>query len=81
VSGTANIDLISTGNPDHVGLETNVRRALDQARQQTADAATSVESYAPASSGSWAAPAPTTQDVALDRIAAAVAGILGTPIP
>ncbi len=39
------------------------------------------EAYTPALSGNWAGPLPTTQTEALDRIAAAVAGLLGGPIP
>jgi len=78
---TAQIDLVSTGNPDHVQLETAVRRALDQARRQTIDAATDAESYQAGSPTDWASPAPTTQDAALNRLAAAVSGLLGGPIP
>ena len=37
--------------------------------------------YTPGVSGNWASAAPTDVWVALDRLAAAVAGLLGTPVP
>jgi len=74
---TANIALVSTGRPEHTELEAAIRRALDQAHGQINDA----ESYAAAGGTVWAAPAPTTQDEAITRLAAAVAGLLGSPIP
>lgn len=37
--------------------------------------------YAPGAPGNWGAPAPLTMAAAMDRVAAAVAGLLGGPIP
>lgn len=37
--------------------------------------------YAPGAPGNWGAPAPQTMAAAMDRVAAAVAGLIGGPIP
>lgn len=56
------------------------QRALDTIAADLDAMETDVETYA-ATATDWAAPAPTTQDAALTRLAAAVAGLLGTPVP
>lgn len=39
------------------------------------------ETYTPATPGDWAGPPPATSAEAIDRLAAAVAGLLAAPVP
>lgn len=57
------------------------QRVLDKMATDLDTMETDVESYTPSTAGDWADPQPTTQDEALDRLAAAVAGLLTTPVP
>jgi hypothetical protein len=59
-------------------MEGKLRRALDGNADYAVDQA---EAYTPSNPADWADPQPTTQDEAHDRLAAAVAGLLGTPVP
>jgi len=74
---SANIVLSSTGNPDHVGLETNVRRALDQARGQM-DGLSAADIAYSATPADWVSPPPTNLQQAVTRLAAS-AGV--HPVP
>ena len=47
----------------------------------TNDAGYATDAYSPANPGQWAGPAPATEAGAIDRLAAAIATLLGTPIP
>lgn len=73
--------LTSSGRPELVGFESAVRDSLDQVQRNAQAGATDAETYAPAAPSNWAGAPPSTQDAALDRIAAAVRGLLGSPIP
>lgn len=64
-----------TANPK---IGTALQAALAAA---TAAASATTASYTPAAGADWADPDPTTVKTALDRLAAAVAGLLTTPIP
>jgi len=72
--------LTTSGRPEFQGLEGAIRDMGTQLHQNSEAAATEAESYA-ATPSSWASPAPTTQDEAITRIAAAVRTLLGSPIP
>ena len=58
--------------------EGKIARAMGAYADQ---AETLAEVYTPGDSTLWASPAPTTQDEALNRLAAAVAGLLAGTIP
>lgn len=83
VSGVGRYTLEVSGRPEFESLEGAVQRLLDQVH---ADARTNEAAAADASafggSGSvWASPTPTTTQDAITRLAAAVSGLLGGPIP
>lgn len=59
-------------------LQRDVTAALERTRAAAESAA---ESYEPADPSSWASPPPTTQDEALDRLAAQLAALGGVPVP
>jgi hypothetical protein len=65
-----------TGKPEYRRLEDNVMSALQQR-----DTSITAASAFTADSAMWASPAPTTVQEAITRIASAVSGLLGTPIP
>lgn len=72
--------LTTTGNPDHVALEANVRNALDQTHVQLG-ALTAADIAYEATTADWVAPAPTTVAEALRRLAAFAHAASGTPVP
>jgi hypothetical protein len=74
------VSLTRTGLPDHDKTLDAAQRGFDQMRQDVNALGTSSGVYA-ATASDWATPAPTTKDEAITRLAAAVAGLLGTPIP
>lgn len=89
VAGVSTADLASTANgkgASMVGVEdaggkytaTTVEAALAEVKTLADAARTSA--YTPGTAGDWAT-SPTTIQAAIDRIAAAVAGLLTTPIP
>jgi len=65
-----------TGKPEYRRLEDNVMSALQQR-----DTSITAASAFTADPTMWASPAPTTVQEAITRIASAVSGLLGTPIP
>lgn len=69
-----------TGRPEVAPVEDAAQRALDQLGLDMADIETEAGAYT-ATAADWASPAPTTKADALSRLATAVAGLLGTPIP
>lgn len=79
----SNAFTLERGASNIEALESNVQRALEGVRAHTGELATSAQAnaYTAGTSGNWTAPAPTTHAEAIDRLAAAVAGLLGTPIP
>ena len=69
-----------SGRPELAPLEDATQRVLEQMHLDGADAESDASSYT-ATAADWASPVPTTKADALDRIATALAGLLGTPIP
>jgi hypothetical protein len=74
------VSLTRTGLPDHDRALDVAQRGFDQMGKDINDLSASSGTYS-ATAANWATPAPTTKDEALTRLAAAVAGLLGTPIP
>jgi hypothetical protein len=70
--------LASSGRPELGVLERNMQRALDQVRTRTESLTD--DTYDAADATDWAT-APETLGAAVDRLAAAVAGLLGAPVP
>jgi hypothetical protein len=70
--------LASSGRPELGVLERNMQHALDQVRARTESLTD--DAYSAADATDWAT-APTTLGAAVDRLAAAVAGLLGAPVP
>lgn len=64
--------LVTTGDPAHTQLETNVRNALDQLNGNLGGMTALDVAYTPATAANWASPAPTTVADALDRLVAAM---------
>jgi hypothetical protein len=60
----------AAGSQYRVTTVNTIKAALDE-----------VMAYTPANGANWTDPDPTTVRSALDRLAAAVAGLLGGPIP
>lgn len=76
--------IVQSGNSSLAGNGTNdPRDAVVRALVEFAGSADQAAalSYTPGTPGDWAPTAPTTQGEALDRLATAVAGLLGGPIP
>lgn len=65
------------GSPVSAALQGDVERALVGVRADITAAST----YAPGDPASWASPAPTTLADALDRLAAYLATVGGSPVP
>ena len=74
------VSLTRTGMPDHDRALDVTQRGFDQMGRDIADMNAATSSYS-ATAADWAGMAPTTKDAAITRLAAAVAGLLGTPIP
>lgn len=74
------VSLTRTGLPDHDRALDVAQRGFDQMGKDINDMTASSAAYS-ATASDWAGTAPTTKDAAITRIAAAVAGLLGTPIP
>ena len=72
--------LTRTGNADLDRALDEALRGFDQTAKDVNALSTSGGAYN-ATASDWAGTAPTTKDAAITRIAAAVAGLLGTPIP
>jgi hypothetical protein len=67
-----------TGNPATRGLEDRVEQMAERLYgEATADA----DAYTPASASNWSGTPPSTQGEALQRMEAAIAGLLGGTIP
>jgi selenocysteine lyase/cysteine desulfurase len=75
--------LETTGRPELEPLERSAQRLFDQLHNdaRAGESATTAASAFSADGAVWASPAPTTTQEAITRLAAAVSGILGTPIP
>lgn len=69
-----------SGRPELAPVEDAVQRLFDQQGLDSADIESDAGGYS-ATASDWASPAPATKNDALTRLAAAVAGLLGTPIP
>jgi hypothetical protein len=74
------VSLVRTGLPDHDKTLDVAQRGFDQMGKDIDALGRSSGAYA-ATASDWATPAPATKDEAITRLAAAVAGLLGTPIP
>lgn len=72
-----------SGDPALEGNDRRVQRGLDGVSEDLRELEAAVfDAQAFGGSGSvWATPTPTTTQEAITRMAAAVAGLLGTPIP
>ena len=70
--------LATTGRPEHVHLESNVRQSLDAFHADLLALDAADVAYTPGSAASWVAPLPATVQEALDRIAAA-GGVVPVP--
>lgn len=83
VSGVGRYTLERTGRPELEDIESAIQRMLDQqyGDARTFEGGITDASAFGASGAVWASPVPTTTQEAITRLAAAVSGILGTPIP
>lgn len=73
----------TTGKPEFEGLERSVQRLVDQMYGDARDlesAAADASAYS-GSGSPWAPPRPATTQEAIARLATAVSGLLGGPIP
>lgn len=83
VSGVGRYTLERSGRPELEDIESAIQRLVDQ---QYSDARGFEGGIADATAfgadgAVWASPVPTTTQEAITRLATAVSGILGTPIP
>lgn len=79
-SAARRVSLTRTGIPDLDRALDVAQRGFDQTTKDVNGLSASSAAYS-ATASDWAGTAPTTKDAAITRIAAAVAGLLGTPIP
>lgn len=80
MSAARRVSLTRTGLPEHDKTLDAAQRGFDQMGRDIDTLSTSSGAYS-ATAADWSTPAPTTKDAAITRLAAAVAGLLGTPIP